>query len=69
LNGLLVGLLFVRFYTSFGSGAGQEKAQRNICVLLSTGAEYVINTSEYEDIRARLEDLSKKTPPEASKAP
>jgi predicted Zn-dependent protease len=45
-----------------------EKTQRNIDKLLPARAEYVLNTSEYEDIRARLEDLSKKTP-EVSKAP
>jgi predicted Zn-dependent protease len=45
-----------------------EKTQKNIDKLLPARAEYVLNTSEYEDIRARLEELSKKTP-EASKAP
>jgi beta-barrel assembly-enhancing protease len=39
-----------------------EKTQKNIDKLLPARAEYVLNTSEYEDIRARLEDLSKKTP-------
>jgi len=45
-----------------------EKTQKNIDKLLPGRAEYVLNTSEYEDIRARLEDLSKKTP-DASKTP
>src|SRR5580658_2589797 len=45
-----------------------QKTQKNIDMLLPARAEYVLNTSEYEDIRARLEDLSKKTP-DASKAP
>jgi predicted Zn-dependent protease len=43
-----------------------EKTQKNIDVLLPARAEYVLNTSEYEDIRARLEGLSKQ-PPESSK--
>src|SRR6202050_744261 len=45
-----------------------EKTQKNIDKLLPARAEYVINTSEYEEIRARLEDLSKKAP-DGSKAP
>jgi len=45
-----------------------EKTQKNIDKLLPARAQYVINTSEYEDIRSRLEELSKGTP-EASKAP
>src|ERR1700728_268197 len=44
-----------------------EKTQQNIDKLLPARAQYVLNTSEYEDIRARLEELSKKLP-EASKA-
>ena len=39
-----------------------EKTQKNIDMLLPARASYVINTSEYEDIRARLEELTKKTP-------
>jgi len=45
-----------------------EKTQKNIDKLLPARAEYVLNTSEYEEIRARLEDLSKKAP-EGSKTP
>jgi beta-barrel assembly-enhancing protease len=45
-----------------------EKTQKNIDKLLPARAEYVLNTSEYEEIRARLEDLTKKTP-EPSKTP
>jgi predicted Zn-dependent protease len=45
-----------------------EKTQKNIDKLLPARAEYVINTSEYEDIRTRLEEISKKTP-ESLKAP
>jgi predicted Zn-dependent protease len=36
-----------------------EKTQKNIDRLLPARAEYVINTSEYEEVRARLEELSK----------
>jgi predicted Zn-dependent protease len=45
-----------------------EKTQKNIDLLLPARAEYVLNTSEYEDVRARLQDLSKR-PPESSKPP
>ena len=45
-----------------------EKTQKNIDKLLPARAEYVLNTSEYEEIRARLEDFSKKAP-EGSKTP
>jgi len=45
-----------------------EKTQKNIDMLLPARAEYVLNTSEYEDVRARLEGLSKRAP-ESSKAP
>jgi predicted Zn-dependent protease len=45
-----------------------EKTQKNIDMLLPSRAEYVLNTSEYEDIRARVEGLSKQ-PPEGSKLP
>jgi beta-barrel assembly-enhancing protease len=45
-----------------------EKTQKNIDMLLPARPQYVLNTSEYEDIRARLEDLSKKTP-ESFKSP
>jgi predicted Zn-dependent protease len=41
-----------------------EKTQKNIEILLPARAEYVINTSEYEDVRSRLEALSPKTPDE-----
>ncbi len=37
-----------------------EKTQKNIDKLLPARAEYVLNTSEYEDMRARLEGLIKK---------
>jgi predicted Zn-dependent protease len=37
-----------------------EKTQKNIDMLLPARAEYVINTSEYEGVRTRLEGLSKK---------
>jgi predicted Zn-dependent protease len=45
-----------------------EKTQKNIDLLLPARAEYVLNTSEYEDVRARLQELSKQ-PPESSKLP
>ena len=45
-----------------------EKTQKNIDMLLPARAQYVLNTSEYEDIRARLEGLSK-LPPDSSKTP
>lgn len=45
-----------------------EKTQKNIDKLLPARTEYVMNTSEYEEVRARVEDLSKKTT-EDSKAP
>jgi len=45
-----------------------EKTQKNIDKLLPARAEYVLNTSEYEDMRSRLEELSKKTP-DVSEAP
>jgi predicted Zn-dependent protease len=38
-----------------------EKTQKNIDKLLPARAQYVMNTSEYEDIRSRLEELSKKS--------
>lgn len=37
-----------------------EKTQKNIDKLLPARAQYLVNTSEYEDIRARLEALTKK---------
>jgi predicted Zn-dependent protease len=37
-----------------------EKTQRNIDLLLPSRPEYVLNTSEYEEIRVRLDGLSKK---------
>ncbi len=45
-----------------------EKTQKNIDMLLPAREEYVLNTSEYEDIRARVEGLSKQLA-ENSKAP
>jgi len=45
-----------------------EKTQKNIDKLLPAQKEYVLNTSEYEDVRARLEEITKR-PPEDSKAP
>ena len=45
-----------------------EKTQKNIDILLPSRKEYVINTSEYEDVRTRLAGLSH-TPAEGSKAP
>jgi predicted Zn-dependent protease len=45
-----------------------EKTQKNIDKLLPARAQYVLNTSEYEDVRARLEALTKK-PAEDSKTP
>ncbi len=39
-----------------------EKTQKNIDKLLPSRSEYVLNTSEYEDIRARVESLTPKTP-------
>lgn len=38
-----------------------EKTQKNIDKLLPSRRQYVINTSEYEDIRARVEDLTAKS--------
>jgi predicted Zn-dependent protease len=45
-----------------------EKTQKDIDLLLPSRKEYVINTSEYEDVRARLASLSHAAP-EGSKAP
>jgi predicted Zn-dependent protease len=45
-----------------------EKTQKNIDKLLPARAQYVLNTSEYEDVRARLEGLTKK-PADDSKTP
>jgi predicted Zn-dependent protease len=39
-----------------------EKTQKNIDSLLPSRESYVLNTSEYEQIRARLQDLLKKSP-------
>lgn len=36
-----------------------EKTQKNIDMLLPARSEYVLNTSEYENVRARVEELSK----------
>jgi predicted Zn-dependent protease len=38
-----------------------EKTQKNIEKLLPARAEYVLNSSEYEEMRARLERLTKKS--------
>jgi predicted Zn-dependent protease len=38
-----------------------EKTQKNIDKLLPSRSEYVLNTSEYEDIRARVESMTPKT--------
>ena len=45
-----------------------EKTQKNIDKLLPARAQYVLNTSEYEDVRARLEGMTKK-PVEDSTTP
>jgi beta-barrel assembly-enhancing protease len=45
-----------------------EKTQRNIDKLLPSRAQYVLNTSEYEEMRARLQNLTKK-PEEDAKTP
>ena len=37
-----------------------EKTQKNIEILLPPRPEYVINTSEYEDVRVRVEGRSRK---------
>jgi predicted Zn-dependent protease len=37
-----------------------EKTQKNIDKLLPSRTEYVLNTSEYEDVRARVESLTMK---------
>jgi predicted Zn-dependent protease len=39
-----------------------EKTQKNIDSLLPSRDAYVLNTSEYEQVRARLQDLLKKIP-------
>jgi predicted Zn-dependent protease len=39
-----------------------EKTQKNIEMMLPAREAYVINTSEYEDVRARVEALSPKIP-------
>jgi predicted Zn-dependent protease len=48
-----------------------EKTQQNIGHLLPQHAEYVLNTSEYEDVRARLSDLTaqRKPDPKAANKP
>lgn len=45
-----------------------ERTQKNIDRLLPSRAQYVLNTSEYEEMRARLEELTKK-PEEEAKTP
>jgi hypothetical protein len=37
-----------------------ERTQKNIDKLLPSRTEYVLNTSEYEDVRARVEALTAK---------
>ncbi len=39
-----------------------EKTQKNIDKLLPANAQYVLNTSEYEEVRSRLEEITKKQP-------
>jgi len=46
-----------------------EKTQKNIEKLLPARAEYVLNSSEYEDMRTRLERLMKKPAEEDFKTP
>lgn len=41
-----------------------EKTQKNIDMLLPAREEYVLNTSEYEDIRSRVEGFAR-TPPQS----
>ncbi len=43
------------------------KTQKNIDEMLPARKEYVLNTSEYEDVRARLADLSQIVKPAGSK--
>lgn len=45
-----------------------EKTQKNIDKLLPAQKQYVLNTSEYEDVRARLEEITR-TQPEDSRTP
>ena len=42
-----------------------EKTQKNIDELLPSRPEYVLNTSEYEDVRARLKELAHERKPES----
>jgi beta-barrel assembly-enhancing protease len=42
-----------------------EKTQKNIDELLPSRPEYVLNTSEYEDVRARLTELAHERKPES----
>jgi len=46
-----------------------EKTQKNIDIMLPARSEYVLNTSEYEDIRARLEMLTPTAPADDEKRP
>jgi hypothetical protein len=41
------------------------KTQKNIDELLPGRSEYVLNTSEYEDVRARLAAISQQHKPDA----
>ena len=45
-----------------------EKTQKDIDDLLPSRAEYVLNTSEYEEVRARLMELTHERKPEAKEA-
>lgn len=44
-----------------------EKTQKNIATLLPGRPEYIVNSSDYEAIRARLADLSQQRKPEPGK--
>ncbi|HKD04326.1 MAG TPA: M48 family metallopeptidase [Bryobacteraceae bacterium] len=46
-----------------------EKTQKNINEILPTQNEYILNTSEYEEVRARLEKVSKAADRPASAHP
>jgi predicted Zn-dependent protease len=41
-----------------------EKTQNNINTLLPSRSDYVLNTSEYEEIRARLGELARDRKPD-----
>ena len=46
-----------------------EKTQKNINEILPTRSEYILNTSEYEEVRARLEKVAKAAEPTQSAHP